>query len=232
MRLSMAGIFGVLFYELATAAQRDNSDWWSYIRNPDSDQNAVIQRREPSTSNFQILSVNLNSEKLFDEVAAKLGKPKMIERGDGSSGRSQACYRSAKDSENVHLIFETGEVVESFYLFVDGPDWNGSDACVRSSLITKDLSVASGIKLGQTPSQLRAILGEPSIVAKNTYTWCFGIEKRTPPKDLERARKQHAELSDEDFHRDYDFFYLGAHIDARFSDAKLVYLAVSKSETY
>lgn len=174
----------------------------------------------------------MNSESLFTEATAKLGEAQIINRGDASAGRSQICYQSAKGSDNIHLIFESGEVTDSFYVFVGGPDWKGSDACARSTLITAGLSLASGIQLGQSPVSLKTILGKPNVVKGNKYIWSFGVEKKSTEKDLERVRKQHPELSDEDFHRDYDFFELSANIEARFSDSKLTYLAVSRAQTY
>jgi len=211
---------------------RDNSDWWSFIGRSDTDEIIASQEREPSSSNFRILGIDLNSHSLFTKVAAKLGKAVVISRGDGSTGRSQICYQSAQSSGNIHLIFERGEVTDSFYLFIDGPDWKGSNACAKSNLVTKSLSVASGIQLGQRPSQLRAILGKPIIVVKNTYTWSFGAEVKNSTKVLEKARKQHPELSEEDFHRHYDYFYLNANIETNFLNSKPIFLAVSKSETY
>ena len=35
----------------------DNSDWWSYTRRPEADDEAVSQKREPAASNFHILGV-------------------------------------------------------------------------------------------------------------------------------------------------------------------------------
>lgn len=211
---------------------RDNSDWWSFLGRPDTDEIVSRQEREPSSSHFEILGIKLNSEGLFDRAAAKLGKSVVINRADASAGRSQICYQSLKGSDNLHLIFERGEVTDSFYLFVGGPDWKGRDKCARSSLIAPEVSTASGVQLSQPLSRLTAILGKPHAVKGNTYTWAFAAQRKTPAKDLERLRNHHPELSDEDFHRNYDFFDLSEHIEARFSDAKLIYLGVSKSETY
>jgi hypothetical protein len=45
----------------------DNSDWWSYTRRPEADDEAISQKRELPASNFQILGFKLN-----DETSAKL----------------------------------------------------------------------------------------------------------------------------------------------------------------
>lgn len=211
---------------------RDNSDWWSVLRKPDSQEVVSSQKGEPSASNFEILGIKLNSESLFTQATAKLGEAQVINRGDASAGRSQICYQSASGSDNIHLIFERGEVTDSFYLFVGGPDWKASDLCARSGLITGGLSLASGIQLGQTPARLKTVLGNPNAVRGNKYIWSFGVEKKSTAKDLERVRRQRPELSDEDLHRDYDFFELSVNIRAKFSDSKLTYLVVSRAAAY
>jgi len=150
-----------------------------------------------------------------------------------SSGRSQICYVSGQDRpKKVHLVFESGEVSNLFYLFAGGPDWIGSDLCVKSNLVTENLSVASGLRLGQTPDEVKAILGKPSAVIGNKVIYSFAFEKKTSSSDFDKLRQQHPELSDEDLHRNYELYSIGVYIEARFTQSKLSYLSVSKAETY
>jgi len=210
----------------------DNSDWWSQIRAGDANGGIAVQKREPQASNLRILGVDLADNDLLSKASAKLGKAQPAERGDASTGRSQTCYSSAKDDPKIYVVFETGELSDAFYLFMDGPDWSGSDRCVKSNLVIENLSVASGLRLGQTPAEVMAILGKPSAAAGNKIVYSFAVEKKTPDRDFDRLRRQHPELSDEDLHRDYEFYSLGIYIEARFNQSKLTYLAVSKTEAY
>jgi hypothetical protein len=209
----------------------DNSDWWSVLRTDDSDESMTFQKREPAASNFRILTISLG-EDMFKQAAAKLGAAGKIQRGDAASGREQACYVSPGNSKLVHLIFEQGEVNYSFYLFADEPDWQGSEKCLPSQLISRGLSTASGLHLGQTPSEVRAVLGKPSVRRKNQFIYSFLVKKRTSVKDLKEARIHNPEMSDQEFHANYNFYDLTVGIDARFADSKLSFLAVSKAETY
>jgi hypothetical protein len=77
-----------------------------------------------------------------------LGKATVVERGDASTGRSQICYSSLGKQSKTYLMFEKGEVNDSFYLFKGGPDWKGSKLCTASNLVTTNLSTASGLRLG------------------------------------------------------------------------------------
>jgi len=98
----------------------DNSDWWSGERSLDSGESIGTQQRELSPSNFRVLGIELEGG-MFSHAATKLGKATLVERGDAATGREQACYASTREGENVHFIFERGEVDSSFYLFIGGP---------------------------------------------------------------------------------------------------------------
>jgi hypothetical protein len=214
----------------------DTSDWWSILGQDDSElvANVQVEERELARSNFRILGISL-TEKMFDKAAAKLGKAQVVNRGDASSGRSQACYVSTtKDEkeEKIHLIFEQGEVAFNFYLFSGGPDWYGSDRCASSNLVSRDLATVSGLHLGMTPSQLIAILGKPTTHRPHEFVYFVHARKRTSPADLKKAREAHPGLNDEEFHNNWDFYGLNAYIAIKFAASKVIYLAVSESETY
>jgi hypothetical protein len=119
----------------------------------------------------------------------------------------------------------------SFYLFADGPDWEGGDRCVTSNEISRSLATASGLHLGQTPSQVVAILGKPTKASKYELIYSYSVSKKTSVEDLKKARRQNPDLSEKDLQQNYGFYDLNAGICARFEHSKLTYLAVSKSET-
>jgi hypothetical protein len=210
---------------------RDNSDWWSYTGRPEADDETISQKRELPASNFQILGLKLNDE-TFDKAAAKLGKATVVERGDASTGRSQICYSSPGKRPKTYLIFEKGEVNDAFYLFNVGPDWKGSELCAESSLVTANPSTASGLHLGQTSAQVRAILGKPSSVADNKIIYSLDVEKKTLSRGLRELKKRNPQLSQDELHRSYDSYTLGVYIEARFFSDKLTYLVISKTESY
>jgi hypothetical protein len=211
--------------------RNDNSDWWSALRSSDTEEEINSQSREPASSNFTILNIELDDD-MFTKAQVKFGKTYKIHRGDASSGREQACYVSSGASVKTHLIFEKGEVAYSFYLFTGGADWSGSDLCTPSKTISHDISTASGLHLGQTPAQVMSILGKPSARRSNELLYSFMLQKINSPKDLVEARRNHPEMTDKDFHENYDFYSLGVGIDTKFTAGKLTYLSVLKSETY
>lgn len=210
----------------------DNSDWWSGLNptRPDFNQAIELQERELSSANFRILGIHL-SDKMFGQAAAKLGKTQVLQRGDASAGREQACYVSGAGSQKVFLIFEQGEVDFTFYLFADSRPWNGMDRCSASPLVSYALSTPSGLHLGQSPAQVIAILGKPNTHLQDELIYSLHARKKNSAEDLQTARKNNPDMSDADFHSNFDFYDLGVGIDAKFTASKLAYLSVSKSET-
>src|SRR5712672_1619688 len=80
----------------------DNSDWWSLTRKLTFDKKNLVQNREPSASNFQILGLELDDD-IFSKAEVKLGKAPLLERGDAAIGRSQVCYVAPKEQGRIHL---------------------------------------------------------------------------------------------------------------------------------
>jgi len=212
------------------SAYPDNSDWWSGLNSSDSDEVVNIQERELPPTTFRVLGIGL-SEEMFKRAAAKLGKTQIIERGDASTGRSQACYVSSQGSPKTFLIFEQGEVNFGFYLFSDSRPWNGMDRCTPSALVSDEISIALGLHLGQSPAEVIAILGKPSRRSKDELLYSLHAKKKNSPEDLRRARRANPSMSDTEFHENYDFYDLGVGILARFTNSRLTYLSISKSET-
>lgn len=216
---------------LEDSSRNKNSDWWSLSARPDTGNDVVVQKRELPTSNFKILGLTLDDE-ILDRTGEKLGKAGAVERGDASTGRTQICYSSAGKQGKTYLIFEKGEVNDAFYLFTGGPDWDSSDRCTSSSLITSDLSTSSGLHLGQNIAQVRAVLGKPSFASKDKVIYCAMVEKKTSAADFENLRRRNPGLSEDELSRNYEYYTLDAYVEARFVKDRLVYLAISKTESY
>lgn len=210
---------------------KDNSDWWSYTGRSDSDREEINQQRELPPSNFTILGLSLDDE-IFDRAIKKLGRASVVMRGDASVGRTQICYSSVGKQDKAYLIFEKGEINDAFYLFTGGPDWDASDRCVASDLVTGKLSTGSGLRLGQTSAQVKAILGKPSSASPNKITYSLMAQKKTSTADLEKVRKQNPGLSEAELRTNYEFYTLSAYVEGRFVKDRLVYLAISKTESF
>ncbi len=206
-----------------------DSDWWSIIRENSNPENLKPEEKGVAESNFKILGVILGSDDL-DAIQRKLGTADVRGRGDAATGRLQICYLSADGK--TYLTFETGEVESGFYLFKGGPKWDGMEACAKSRTGTAEWKTMSGLHLGQSQTDVHAILGKPTALLKNgAWIYFRQVQKRTPEADLARLRKNYPNLSDKEFHADYDFYYLTIDIRTKFANNHLVYLGICKSET-
>ena len=208
----------------------DDSDWWSIIRENSNSEALKPEEKDIADSNFRILGIAVGHDELA-AIQGKLGRATVVTRGDPGTGREQICYSG--EVSNTFLNFESGEVQYAFYLFSGGPKWTGSDLCTKSRFVTDGLSTVSGLRLGQSQAQVEAILGKPNASLKNgDWVYFRQIKKRASAVDLKELRQRYPNLSDQEFHENYDFYYLTAYIGAKFSDSKLVYLGISKSEVY
>jgi hypothetical protein len=164
----------------------DNSDWWSASRSLDSDTSLRIREGEASELNFSVLGIKLDFD-MFDGAAAEFGKATIVERGDAATGRQQACYVSADRANKIYIVFEQGELDLTYYLFAEGPDWSGEDRCVPSNLINRNTATASGVRLGESSSQVIGVLGQPSKRRKNELFFRFTSGRRPLLRSFENS---------------------------------------------
>jgi hypothetical protein len=213
------------------ADHTDDSDWWSLVRDDSRLEKLSPQPEEIAASNFEIAGVTLDSDQVLDRVPAKLGRTAFVSRGDASTARSQLCYASSQGSKATYLIFESGEVELSFYLFAGGRPWNGQKNCAHSPRVRHVLATASGLRLGLSRSEIEGILGKPTSANESELTYWHQTTERSSARDMERARKENPHMSDKEFHESYDYFVRSVCIIVKFKDGKANYIGVSKSET-
>ena len=207
---------------------KDNSDWWSPVRREGTDEptaedeqlsgglrNKIPVQRD--LGKFSILGVPIASHEGDDwlrDIEARLGKTKIVERGDGAAGRSQLCYRSARPGD-VKLIFEQSETFYSYYLFDDGDSWKGEEYCAESPKVTPTLATLGGLRLGMTEAESEAILGKATYERQGTRWYRYEAHRfvtivPNKPED----------------------WVISGSLELRFSNNRLTYLALSRSEVY
>lgn len=210
---------------------KDNSDWWSLIREDPHAPEIKPGNAPVDEKNFEILGIPLG-ENQFQLAVTKLGKATQVDRGDASTGRHQICYVSAKNPHKVYLILEFGEVEEVFYLFANGTAWAGEDLCTKSELVSDKVATSSGLRLGLTRSQLEAILGPPDYADVSRVFYSRQIRRKTSTAEFERMRKEYPErLTNKKAHEMFDYFDASYYVEAHFQNSKLNYLAVSRADT-
>ena len=210
--------------------REDNSDWWSLL-NEDFPVPAVKpQNKDLEAVNFQILGVVLGNQ--LEQITAKLGRTRSVQRGDASTGREQVCYVSVDTQEKVHLIFEFGEVESAFYLFAAGADWTGSNLCRASPKVSPAIATAAGLKLGLTRAQVEAILGDPDFASDDKLVYYREVERKVSAKEFAQLRKDYPEkLTDREAHEKFDSYTVGMYVEVRLVNSQLNYLAVSRTAT-
>jgi hypothetical protein len=98
--------------------------------------------------------------------------------------------------------------------------------------VTSALKTTSGLRLGETPAGVQAILGKPTTARRNgDFVYFRQLSKRTSTVDLEKARRQYPNMNEKEFHETYDYYDASFFIVARFSGSRLVSLGLSKADT-
>jgi hypothetical protein len=230
--LAHHSVLGQQRSESAAAQRLDDSDSWSML-NPQ--QRNLHGAGKPSTrvvaaTNLKILELSTLGKAPDDWLEQKFGKAHQVARGDGGDSRTQYCYRST-GPENIYLISEAGEVELGFYLLADPRPWKGQELCIPSHLVTKSLATESGLRLGLTREQVKAILGDPVAETADTLGYLFEIEVPTEPDALNAFLKHNPSYSIKDIARDFPTHYgLSVDITAKFANGRLTYLYVDRSE--
>lgn len=208
---------------------RDRTDWWSINNEGFRRPNVKPRNMSIASGTFEIGGVSLGRGQ-FDRLATKLGKAVIVERGDASTGRQQICYVVSEGSGNMYLIFEFGEDESAFYLFSDGPTWNGREHCTRANHEAIASGTGSGLTLGLTIGQVEALLGKADAVYGEKLVYSREEQQKTTPVQFSRLRKEYPEqLDDADAHKKFDYYSVGTYVEARFGKSGLNYLAVSRS---
>jgi hypothetical protein len=204
---------------------KDDSDWWSPTRREGAEPTAEdehlfegLRDKMPvprDLGKLSILGVQLASQEGDDwlrNIEARLGKTKIVERGDGAAGRSQLCYRPVGSGE-VKLIFEHNEIFYSYYLFDDGRPWKGIEYCAESPGVTPALATSGGLRLGMTEAETESVLGKATYEREGTRWYAYETDRFVTilPDNPE------------------DWVISGT-LELRYSNHRLTYLAVSRSE--
>ena len=209
----------------------DRSDWWSVLNENFYWPIEKPADEELSAGSFEIAGIKLEHNAALRNAKSRLGRAVITARGSNSTVRQQVCYSYEHDPP-IRLIFEEGDSNFSFYLFAEEQGWNGQALCAESSQVNPGLRTRSGLGLSMSQADVINILGKPDISTDTKLVYQREIERHTPDDKLAELRKEHAEMSEKDFHDNYDSYEVELYVEARFTSNKLTYLAVSNGESY
>jgi len=226
----------VLRRDNPAVAPPDKSD--SFERNGNGEKFRV-QHRELAGTNFRVAGVDLAAnEEVLTQAARIFGKVPTVVTGDASTANERACYRSVEMNNAAYLLFDRGEVSPSFTLTSSGTVLNPKQVCLRTSKIARNTTTEAGLRLGQTPDQVIAVLGLPTTRHRNVQAhreemaYELDAKEKTARDDLAKLLEQNPNMPPKEFHENYDFYNLSVSIHATFTYDRLTYLKVDWSATY
>ncbi|MCG8335776.1 MAG: hypothetical protein MJE63_14760 [Proteobacteria bacterium] len=144
------------------------------------------QGRDYSKS-FEILGLRLGINTLFD-VASKLGNSDRFHTGEAGTSEYKVCYKVSQGDETIYLEFGShGEmagvpnfILTSFSLRSGQETLSYHTRCSPLNGSKIKAMTKSGLRLGISRHELRAILGKPEKTTDNSSRYSKCIQKKVP----------------------------------------------------
>ena len=127
-------------------------------------------------SNFGILGLIIGDCAPRD-VYSKFG-PGIAFKDAAQADVSQVCYISDRD-ETLILFSTKSSKCTGFKMMSQKKRFYKWHFCEKSSLVSKHLTTGSGIKLGMSRNQLKAILGPPERESNSLLNYVFDRDRKT-----------------------------------------------------
>lgn len=189
-------------------------------------QGDTIEQPKIDDSHFKILGFTVGEYTTLGDIQAKMGKAKMFYDEDGAY--DYLCYISKSDKTIIVFGFQDN-LLNKFMLASSEADFEECDQCTESSLVSKEVSTESGIKLGISKEQVISLLGEPPFQTPNKLSYHKYWQIKMTDAEIDRMCQlfpQHA-----DYTRKNPYWDTVGKINAIFSHNKLLSIELSKIST-
>ena len=174
-------------------------------------------------SNFRILGLFIG-DCAPQDVYSKLG-PGISFKDEANADLTQVCYVSDKDETLILFSFENFQC-SRIRLLSQKKKFYKWHFCEKSPLVSRHLATESGIKLGASKSELKAILGAPHSESDKNLTCAYEWKQKMNKTENGEAG-QHSKDVKKNPHRT-----VRATIRTEFSDTGLISFEVSRYSQY
>jgi hypothetical protein len=180
-----------------------------------------------------ILGITLGQSNLAT-VRAKFGQAELWRDGDASTAESKVCYVAQKPN-SLAIIFASnaemapGQDVVTDIRILKLDDYKDASKCLTLALGADQIRTASGLKIGISRENVRAILGPSSRESQNQWSYDRDVERLVQKSDknyeLWLARRQ------ECFEGREPYFTISSGITVRFRNDSVVALIFSRNDS-
>ena len=174
-------------------------------------------------SNFRILGLFIGNCAPRD-IYSKFG-PGIAFKDAAEEEETQVCYVSDKDETLILFSFKNFQC-SRIRLLSQKKKFYKWHFCEKSPLVSRHLSTESGIKLGMSKSELKAILGAPHSESDENMSYAYEWKQKMN-KTKNREAGQHSKDVKKNPHRT-----VKATIRTDFSDTELISFEVSRYSQY
>ena len=142
---------------------------------------AASMAKEIDAASYTILGLVIG-QSAWHDVQSKFGFT-LAFGDDNDPEAQQMCFVSDRDETLFLLKFKHNQLIQ-FQLQLNKNQFYKWHFCTKSPLVSKYTATASGIKLGMSKNDIKAILGPPAAESNNRlkYTSKIQLKKTTPQR--------------------------------------------------
>ncbi len=188
----------------------------------------TMRHEEIDSGHITVLGVTAGA-RTIEWVMAKLGNAVPFNRGTKERPLMAICY--ASNIDNTRVLFVAGprgvrDQITEIQLISEDVRFDDAPRCVRTTYVSKDIATGSGLKLGMTPAEIKALLGPPTDESPGFLGYEFHVERRLTEAEVERIEKRWPDV------RKYPYHDVSSSVEARFAGKRLKRLDLYRLVTY
>ncbi len=192
------------------------------------DLTSTVRHEEIDSGHITVLGV-MAGARTIEWVTAKLGHAVPFNRGTKERPAMAVCYVS--DRDNTKALFVAGprgvrDQIMEIKLISGDVRFDDADRCARSALVSREIATGSGIRLGATPAEIKALLGPPTDESPGFLGYEFHVERRLTEAEVGRIEKRWPDV------RKYPYHDVSSSVEARFAGKRLKRLDLYRLVTY
>ena len=189
--------------------------------------------RDLAPDSTTILGITLGRSNLT-EAREKFGSAKVWRDGDASSAETKVCYVGQEPNPLVMIFGSNDEMAPGAEVtsirILKRDDYKDRSRCLPIAMRAEKISSASGIRVGVSRENVRAILGAPNESGQTQWSYDREVERPIPKS----AKNYQAWLArrQECFEGKEPFFWISSDITIHFKDDVVDGLTFSRIDTY
>jgi len=197
------------------------------VRPNEPDCSSRARCEKVDSAHLTILDLTISKDTI-EGVQSRLGVTKPLPKAEPHDWDRKVCYKATPKSDGTVLLFGTSRMqLAMFSIISSRQNFKWRAECRESPLVSRSVSTKSGIRLGLSASQLKAMLGKPTEETKRELKWVFETRKPMTDKEMYELAKSFGKQKLEDA-----YWYVNTYLEATFVNSELMSVQIARTVTY